>query len=436
MPTWNQMRSSLFAHPKTTSAVVWATSMFIFLVPTCIELTPLGNKKRNAKGERDDAQDAYDETLQKFNSANEKIREARQRVLDLDCAKTGYPRFNLDVAAFQQSVNSTLLPLDQLRLHWKMQFDADKTENEQYVAGKSWDESNYEYDYYFSCIWHSCGKNTQCCFDWGWRWVTDTYYYNQITNIVNKYQGIIQGAPLRLTPLDCGYYSRQFHTLSPVTYVSYESPHIESGDRRAGTTYVNFYREYASKVTASYELDDTKLDFEANVLRTADQSLAATDLAEKLYQFLGTAIAAFNMAGANYALLQDNIRKQIPVLLDNAAAINTTLQQEALVLADKENEYSHIDDNFKDGLSLWLPMFFIIPGGLALLTYLLLTLCKDKGNVIVERDIESNDKPDVQSHYSAPPPTYSSAYFTPKVNQEQIEGQLPPPYETPMRPGF
>src|SRR5688572_7871909 len=123
MPSWSQLRSSLFSHPKTSSAAVWATSTFLFLVPTCIELTPLGTNNRNAKGDRDDAKDAYDKTLNELNGIKEKIREARQRVIDLDCAMAGYQDFNQGITTFQKNIDaSSAQPIDLLKSFWQLYF--------------------------------------------------------------------------------------------------------------------------------------------------------------------------------------------------------------------------------------------------------------------------------------------------------------------------
>jgi hypothetical protein len=306
--------------------------------------------------------------------------------------------------------------------------------------------------------------------------------YNEITTIVNKYKNIIQGSSFHLPSLDCGYYSRQFKTLAPVTYETYESPHIDTGDRRAGSTYVNFYREYGSSVTAVYKLDDTTINFPAIISRPADQGVAAADLATRLYQFLATAIAAFNMAGANYPVLQDTIRKQIPGLLNQAAAINNTLVQKAEVLAGKQVVFDDADHEFKGGLSLWLPMFFLIPGGLALLAYIIASRCENwfeavdvaqhhveaprqsqissqlyvqpvASQEVQPQEIQFQDNVDPtpviveiqpQTRFTTPPPRYSSfAYSSQNTAQtqqpEMTEGQpQPPEYEEPVYtvPGY
>ncbi len=248
--------------------------------------------------------------------------------------------------------------------------------------------------------------------------------------IIDKYKNIIDGTPLQLTPLDCGYYARRFGTLSPTTYVTYESPHINTGDRSTGTTYVNYYKEYGSRITASYELDGSIVNTDITVVRNAIQNDAAADLANKLYQFLGTAIAAFNMAGANYSQLQDSIRNSIPALLNSAASVNETLQQEGQVLAGKEAIFEEADSEFHHGLSLWLPMFFLIPGGLALLTYCLMTLCKDTCTAedAVQNDIEApapRYKPEIQPQPETPmppPPVYRSGSDNPFDKDVELGG--------------
>lgn len=429
MPGWSQMRNSLFSYPKTTAAVVWGSTTFILFFPTLFELLPLGNDKRDSKGDRDDAKDVYDGALAEFNVLNDKIEEDKQRIVDLDCSMAGYQQYNQGIFSFQKNLNDPIkAPMERLNLYWKIYFMADKNENERRVDSKSYYDDVWEYGYFYSCFRYTCGPDSNCCTDWGYHYVTRVFYYNQITNIVNKYQGIILGSPLRLTPLECGYYARRLETLAPVTYVSYESPHEGSGNKRAGTTYIDFYREWSSKINVFFQLDDEKVAVDALVLRTPLQNEAAIDLSAKLYGFLSTAIAAFNMVGANYSVAQDTIRNQLPGLIDAAGEVSSRLQEDEVILNEKNRIYSESNGDYKQGLSVWLPIFFLIPCGLALLTYLFLSQCKERC-ATGTNDGDSNEAPkDLEANRgmgegvanplpSVPHSTYSPAHFQPALIQ-------------------
>lgn len=405
-----------FAHPKQASAnvggVFGLATLIGLLIPTCIKLTPLGNTKRDAKGGRDDAAYKYDSTLQQYNKAQADIVEAEQRVIDLDCAIPGYQQFNNRAIAFQQSLNDPQ-PSALARLNsWQIYFAPDSTNTDQSSITKTYYQDEWEYEYYYSCISHYCGIDTQgntinCCYDWGSHWVTYAYDYIETTTITNLRKNIIQGTPLSLSPLNCGYYSRTFETFAPETYQTYESSRVNSGDRSTGHTAVSFRREYGSRTSARYRLDDDTVNKPLIVLRETTQTDAATDLAQNLYKFLTVAIAAFNATGIDYPALQQRIRNSIPLLTDKASAIYTQLQDDAVVLAGKEEIYSQADDEFHDGLKLWLPMFFLIPMGAtlvaALLTYFITTQCRNRNNRQQEVIPEINSR-DVESAVVVPPP--------------------------------
>ncbi|MDR3442397.1 MAG: hypothetical protein P4L65_05210 [Legionella sp.] len=382
-----------FAHPKQASASVGGVfglaTLIVLLIPTCIKLTPLGNAKKDAKGERDDASDKYDSTLQQYNKAQADIVEAKQRVIDLNCAIPGYQQFNYYAIAFQKSLNdpqkSTLARLNS----WQIYFAPDSTNTDQSSITKTYYQDEWVYEYYYSCTDHYCGVDSHnttisCCSDWGNHLVTYAYDYIETTTITNLRKNIIQGTPLSLSPLNCGYYSRTFETFAPETYQTYESSKVNSGDRSTGHTAVSFRREYGSRISARYRLDDNTINKQLIVLRETTQADAATDLAQNLYKFLTVAVAAFNATGIDYPALQQRINNSIPLLTDKAATIYTQLQDDAGVLAGKEEIYGHADDEFHDGLKLWLPMFFLIPMGFtlfaALLTYFITTHYRNRNN--------------------------------------------------------
>lgn len=381
---WRNSRNTLFAHPKRIASALGLTSAFILLFPTCQELIPLGITERNAKRERDDAKDKCDQTSKKLQGIKTKISEDKQRILDLDCAMARYPGFNQGVIAFQKQINDTVTaPLNLLKSFWQIQFNPDQTTTDQFVTHRSWEK--YEYDNFYSCFHSHCpkdddGKEKSCCFAWDYHWVTR--YYDEVTTIENKYKNIITGSPFQLPPLECGYYSRQFKTFPPFSYVTYESPHQESGTRESGKKYIDFIKEFASRVKVSFLLDGSIKDSTINVLRNVDLSKAAESLSENLYQFLAYGIAAFKMTGVNYPALQEGFRNEIPKLLAEAAIVNATLQQQALVLAEKQVIFDVADAEFQQGLRFWLPLLFLGSSGVGLLTYILISIGKNCFNTV------------------------------------------------------
>lgn len=409
-------RSTLFAYRKAITIGTWATSTFVMLAPTLVKLIPLGNADRDAKGQLDDAKSAYDSTAKKLYDINAHIHENEQRILNLDCAMAGYQGFNHGVAAFQQRLTdaSSLTPVDRLRSVWQFQFDADKTETEHSSRDRSWDTYDTEYNYYYSCF-HTggCDDHDQtCCSKWDYETVTNTHYYTERTTIEDRYRNILVGTPLNLPALDCGYYSRQFHTNAPVTYVSHESDHQLSGSRESGTTYVDYYREYASRVSISYTLDGNTVNSVINVIRDALLIDAASNLDTSLQQFLGYAIAAFDMAGSNYLALQDGLRQQIPLLIADAANVNATLQHDALVLADRQNAFDGADGDYKQGLLLWLLLLLLVPGGLALIAFLITSNCGKAYAADEEHDDHCHDDVEAGAASAAVVPAASVSALT------------------------
>lgn len=197
--------------------------------------------------------------------------------------------------------------------------------------------------------------------------------YNQITRIENQYRNIVIGDGISIDSLDCGFYSREFETMVPENYITRQSPSIPSGNRESGTTYVDYTRYYGSRVPQYFRLDDQRTTTMAIVPQEAAKAVAADELAAQLYQFLAASLATFSITGFNYPAVQQGINNSIPTLLVAFHLANQTLQETALVLAQKQQAFENADDDFKAGLSLWLPLFFLIPGGLALLAYMVIS---------------------------------------------------------------
>lgn len=135
-------------------------------------------------------------------------------------------------------------------------------------------------------------------------------------------------------------------------------------------------REYGARIPTNYQLDDTHTNDKIIVLRDRSQTQAANDLAIKLYQFLVASIALFNSTGANYLAVQQGIRNNIPSLLNAVAQATKVADETGIVLAQKQAVFDHADAQFKQGLSLWLPLLFLLPGGAALLIYVVMKHCK------------------------------------------------------------
>ena len=364
-----------FETREKVSLAVWGIATAGLLLPTCLELAPKGNDKNNAGNDLDQAKDKNNQAVKQFNTAVAKYREAKQRVTDLFCAMDGYQSFNDRVNAFIQSVSATPLA-DQLRLNWNINFAADTTKVQRSIVAKSKDYTEWVYGSYTSCSSSSCGKNQNCCTVMGYHYTTKTYYYNEITEITQLLENIGQGTGAGVLPLDCGYYSRELAAFAPQSYVTSQSPVVNSGDPRSGTTYVTYTQYIGSQVPEHFLLDDTLTNTMAIIPRDQSQAAAGNTLATSLYRFLIASFATFNLTGIDYPALQQRINNTLPALADGISQANATVQETALVLAQKQEIYDQAEDEFKDGLSLWLPLFFLAPAGLAMLTYLFMTYYK------------------------------------------------------------
>jgi hypothetical protein len=130
------------------------------------------------------------------------LGEAKQRVIDLDCAINDYQSFNDQMNTFQQRINgsSALSATDKLSFIWDVNFMADTRTYQQQSQEKSWSELAYRYEYYY-------GRHgsKSFCYVWDWRSVRETHYYNQITRIENLYENIVEGDGVGVMSLDWGY---------------------------------------------------------------------------------------------------------------------------------------------------------------------------------------------------------------------------------------
>jgi hypothetical protein len=380
MAVW--LRATFFAKvdPRIAAAVTWLTSTVILLYPTLDKLLPLGKANNNAAGDYDSANKAYQLTLATYNGLLQQIDDTQKHLDDLACVMTGSLGFNQQLTDFQQSINaSTASPLALLHNVWKIDFAVDTESSEQSSKLMGYITSDWVYGPYFSCSAWVCPNGQTCCYAYGFHTEVTIHSYTQITRITNYYQNVIQGIPFSLSPLNCGAYSRSFSVAAPTTNQVYESTPVNSGDRSAGTTYVDFFRDWSSSISASYSLDGNTVFFNTAVLRLAPQTPAtqndaAADLATHLFQFLATALAAIQMGGNNYLGLQGGFQNQLLTLETNVTAVNTRLQAQAAVLATDKSIYDSTSRLLQNGLGLWVTMILLVPGGLALLAYLLMKL--------------------------------------------------------------
>lgn len=384
--------SSFFTDPKKIVLSTWAAGTFILLIPTCLKLAALANQKHNGKSDLDEATDNYNDAFKNFGAANDNLDEAKQRVIDLDCAIHDYQGFNDRMSNFQQRINgsSAFSTTDKLSLIWDVNFMADTRTYQQQFQEKSWSELAYRYEYYYGRHGSKCG-NKSFCYAWDWRSVRETHYYNQITRIENLYENIVEGDGVGVESLDCGYYSRVFQTLPAENYVTHQDSGITSGNRESGIVYTDVTRHWGSRVPMQFRLDDTQTTTMAFIALGATKTQAANALVTQLYQFFAASIAAFNITGIEYPKMQQQINSSIPHLIDVVHQANETVLENALVLAQKQQTFDSADDDFKAGLSLWLPLFFLIPGGLALLAYAIMYYCKPAKEQPCANDVELND---------------------------------------------
>jgi hypothetical protein len=401
------MRSSFFTHPRRVALSTGAASAFALLIPTCLKLAPLGQQQRHDRARRNDASDAYNAARSELDSADANLAEAYERIIDLDCAMANYSSFNERMFAFQERLDqaATLPPLDRLSLIWDVNFADDIVTHEQYIQEKSWDESVYKYGNYY-------GRHG---YAWGPHWVTETHRYYETTKIENQYKNIAIGRGIIVAPLACGYYSREFRTMMPETYITYQSPSVRSGHRESGNTYIDLTKQYGSLIPTRFHLDENQTTPIEIVPREVNNTAAANEVAAKLYQFLAASIALFNITGGNYLAVQQGIRRSIPVLTDSVHQANETMQEKALILFNQQTFFNAADRKFKEELSLWLPLLFLVPVTLACFVYLLVPRCckpraTSQSSAQVPTDTRVEEIPEDGHPLPAPEETYEEAY--------------------------
>lgn len=339
-----QFQNLFFKKPVLTGLSFWFSSSVILLFPTCFILVPSGTTQRNAKGERDTAQDDVNQQQNRYNGIIADRTESEQRIRDLDCAKAGYQAFNQGAANFQNSLSNTnLTAMNLIQSFGQSSFDADSSKTDTNTQQLSW-------------VTHTTAIVNKVLIR-----TPHHHYYNQVTNILNVYKNILNGGGYKLPILNCGFYSRALEFYAPQTYLVSESPHTTSGTMTSGKVSINFRRDYGSRVPVKYQLDDLVVNPNIIVARDVTQDMATIDLGNQLTRFLAMGVAAFNMVGTNYTAVQEGIRNRLPVLEDMALVANTTLQAKSKVLASKEGIFAGADSQYSNDLSLWLSLLFVVP---------------------------------------------------------------------------
>ncbi|MDF1795233.1 MAG: hypothetical protein P1U63_01720 [Coxiellaceae bacterium] len=425
---------------------VGAVSLLGLLIATCVILTPLGNRWRHAKGERDNAKKVRDNANQALKTAQDNLAEAQQRVRDLDCAIKGYPGFNKRISDFAARIaNSAMTATEQLQSFWQLHILPATIRVEHHTKELCYTTTEFLHDYYWSCRYDHCGdRDNTCCYAWGWHWEDVQHSYSQVTTIANHYNNILDGGNTNQPPLNCGYYPREFKTDIPRQYLAHETPHRTSGKRRpGGTVHVDYERFYGSKTSAKLELDATTASKQFLTSPAIAATSAATQLAQGLSAFLAAAIVQFDAIGPNYADTQKQIADSIPDLKQTVATASATLVQAVEKLAEKQNVFDTADAPYQHGLKLWLPLLFLAPCAAAVVAF----CCYKGGENAHESYIEYRESrfttlPKEEAAYQPPkPPAYSPKVFerppaTAPNNDTVVNVKPPTPTAPPYNPSM
>ncbi|MFI4919070.1 MAG: hypothetical protein ACHP65_05905 [Legionellales bacterium] len=380
-----QLRPGFFSQPKRATPVVAAVSTLAFLVPACLKLTPLGESLHKATDDKNSAQANYENALNAFAQTESQLIEAQQRVIDLSCAMTQYPAYNTALIRFQeQIINSTLSIPDVLQTFWGLSMIPN-----QLLTSQDTETLSYQVLIPKTCYTEECSGGSgggggeggdsrdasgEECEEIAYAcpyWITE--YYTQITTYHDTENNILQGPGTNLSSLNCGYYSRNFQIGAPQLYIISESPPVTAGSPDSGTVYVDINRILGAQVPGLQVLDGATFNPDLMVPNTGPQNNSMNSIAAQLFQFLGASVALFNTTGSNYPALQKMINGTIPTLMANATALNSTVQAQALIYAKQQALFEEADEQFSQGLAIWLPLLLGIPTALTLITYIMMT---------------------------------------------------------------
>lgn len=394
-------------NPGFFAGTAFISSTVSFLIPTIIRLSPLNATAKSAKKVRDASQQDFDGARQEFNHIKQEIASNHKRIIDLDCAMTRYKDYNYNINGFLEQLSALrrtgTSPLNELSLFWEMNFASDVDKTEKY-------SSLVFYRYNKGEPYWNCDKSG-CTLKYHYIPYTspDSGYWEKLT-VINQYRNVLHSSGLKFPSLDCGYYSREFQTFAPEIYFAHETPHIIKGAKYNGQVNINFNRVFSSSISSNVILDGQTVPLIAQVQSNIPQVEAATALAGMLFQFLNGTVALFNATGGNYSVIQDSIRNNTVLLLEQMIVVNNTLIEKTLALAKTDAEYQAAQEAYTNGLSFYLPLLFLVPGGLALLTYLIFKNCspcqkEENENALIEVDhddpeigVESQSVPSLAYH--------------------------------------
>ncbi|MDF1760071.1 MAG: hypothetical protein P1U40_06010 [Coxiellaceae bacterium] len=432
---------------------VGAISLIGLLITTCVILTPLGNRLRGAKGQRDKAKKVRDTAARALQTAKDHLTEAHKRVNDLTCAIQGYVNFNQHVSNFSAQIADSAQNYQQrLAQFWNLHFAPDRVSTDHHVRERSYTTSKYKYETFWGCGDAHCHQDdNSCCYAYDGHWVTKTHYYNEVTTVTNHFNNIANGGGINEPSLRCGYYARTFGTDTANTYVTRETTHKRTGRKESGNVYIDYERFYGSQLTATFTLDGATHN--QPFLTNPDIPLDSTGshLAKGLAAFLAGAVTQFTATGANYPALQQRIVASIPQLEQNVATATDALAEAAKALAEKQQIVDTANAPYQHGLKLWLPLLFLAPCAAVVVTY----FCYRGGDKVQEAIIEHRARNFVplptEPAYRPPSPPTPPAY-NPEVskrppatapkghgtstpdNDTTIAAEPPPPSAPPYDP--
>ncbi|TAL66503.1 MAG: hypothetical protein EPN84_00225 [Legionella sp.] len=371
MPSDLVLRSFFFSNPKRSAFAVWTVSTLGLFIGLCLEVIPRGLANKNAGKNLDDAGTAFKTTYNEMTDLNRQIAESKQRVMDLDCAKAGYMRFNgqlidlLRLIVSSQNLTST----DVLKLYGGLQFIPDQAVNQSTTVGKSY--TTYTFIYVNKIL------------------ISTPHYhpYKETTTINFAFQNMLQGSGLSIAELDCGFYSRRFKIKNPDSFLVRETSST-TGEMSSGLVLIQINRNYGSHFPLSYTLDGQTVVQVVDTAGYSNQETATVDLSAKLFQFLAAAVAAFNATGINYPQLQQDIQNRIPSLTDMSHSINATFLQRSHELSHQQMISDDLNNAFRQSLALWLSLTLGIPMVLAFITYYIAVKCNTPPSENANEDIE------------------------------------------------
>lgn len=360
-----------------SSTIVWSGSTAALLIPTCIILSPLGEEKNKAKKERNEARDQVKQTKEQLLEAEKNLNEQKHLLSDIRCAQRGYQQFNTKLKDLMNEISSSPFPADiKLNNYWGLSITPHvshiqtKTEEKEYTTTELVPVQRYR------CHTRADGSQ-QCGYELDWEQRYDHHSYKVITTITNEYNNKIDGSRTNLLSMYCGYYSRKIKTHSPKFFVTRRTDESTTGSRESGTINIAYTQKMGSKVPFNFYLDGKS--HKTDVISPSGSYQRAVNTVESgLFSLLTSAFALYNSTGSNYPDVQRKIEDNIGSLIEKINTINQTLQIQQIVLGEMENIFDEKNDKYHKGLSLWLPLLFLVPVALAGSVYFMSYKNKDE----------------------------------------------------------